>query len=214
MSLAPAAIAMAVRGGSDGEDDDDRDAAYEEVGMRMEAVLALDILVAPGVAAALHAACVDPDREIGDAAVDAIVRIGRPADLARWIETAARHPACVDRVLRGIETVTGERPDADGLAEWWRDAAARFEPGRSYLAGAPSSPGVLIEALRGPDVGMAKQDLRARTALRFVLDFFGGDPATPRELERIDQWWTEHGSRFPAGHLHRWGRTYAPGDVE
>jgi HEAT repeat protein len=206
MSLAPAAIILS-------EPTDDVE-SFNDIGIRLDAVDALDALVAPGIAAALHAACDDPDSEIAEAAFDATARLGRASDVARWIVLAARNPERIDDVLRGIEAVTGEALDDVDLDGWWTEASRRFVPGICYVGGRPASPGMLLPGLRGSDVGTVKQELRARTGLRFVLDFFGGNPATPRELERIDGWWAEHRARFTPGALHRWGRSYDAGNVD
>lgn len=182
--------------------------------LRLEAVLAMDAVVAPGSGAALRLATGDADRTVAEAAVDALVFLGRREDAGFAVEVVEGGGPMSGHARRALTRWSGEMAPATRVRGWWESVVERFEPGICYHDGLPVTPRWWIDRL-GDRPGLDfRLELKILTGARCVHPGLASDPVTPRERAKIEAWWTEHASELPAGRLLRWGRAYAPDAVD
>jgi hypothetical protein len=183
--------------------------------VRLHAIRALDVGIGHEVAAALDAACADPDHEVAEAALRATLHLGRPRWVERWLSVLAggdEQRAYTAQYC--LEQLTGEAvPESwHHAATWWRAISHRFEPATCYRLGRPATPGVLVALAGGRDNAVARMELAQMTGCQFLATELAEAP--PSVIAKLDAWWRANSSRFPPGKLHRWGRTYEPDAVD
>jgi hypothetical protein len=182
--------------------------------VRLQAVRALDVGVARGVAPALHAAVADGNREVAVAALRATLHLGRAGAVPTWLSALARADEQVAAEAEYcLAQLTGEAPpsSAKEAMAWWGRLDSRFDAGICYRLGQPATPGVLLSGASGRDSALARAELRHAGACVFVHVELSD--TTPRERAAIHAWWAANGARFTPGALHRWGRTFEPDAV-
>jgi len=192
--------------------------------VRREAIEALDVMVGPGVAGAIHAACTDPVADVADEACAAARCLGRVPEIEVLLRAiaAARDEERAGVAIAHLQAITGVRPpDGRGgppswheLERWCQREARRFQPGVCYRGGVPVTLDPIIGELTGRNAGLARFELRRRIGVPFLLDLLIGVPATASELAAIEAWRRQHADRFAAGQLHRWGTIHPPSAVD
>lgn len=189
------------------------DIGFDDAGMvRLYATRALDVMVGPGIVAALDAASRDSDREVVAAATRAMLHLGRTRAAARWLELAGRsdYLAATARECRE-RLVDKPMVPADDAATWWMEHAAKLAPDTCYLFGEPATPAALVERARKNGSSGDRIELAQMTGCAFLAPELEDPPACV--IAALDAWWASNAGRFPPGQLHRWGRTYAPDAV-
>lgn len=188
---------------------------YEASGVRQQALRALDVAVAPGIAPVLHAATADGDAEVAMTALYATLHLGRIAAAPAWLAAlASERGAVASAAAQCFEELTGERPPdaAREAIAWWARLEATLDPAVCYRRGALASPGVLIDPARGAHSAWLRVELGYLGGLTFLHPELSSP--TPREAQAIAAWWAANAARFTPGKLHRWGRVVEPGAVD
>jgi hypothetical protein len=189
--------------------------ASEGAEVRAAAVAALGYATAPGVAGALARAARDGDDDVAVAALLGSLYLGRIDEVPVWIAALARSGVVAATARWCLEAFAGEHSTGATVADaeaWWSRAGARFAAGVCYRDGRPADPGALVARVAA-DPSRLRTELRVHTAAP-IADDVGGSLVTPGEQRMLDAWWQANAARFPAGQLHRWGRTFEPGAVD
>jgi len=177
--------------------------------------------VAPGVARALRDAALDPDTDTAQAALLGTLYLGRPDEVETWLAIVSSGTATARLAAWCLECWSGEPvPHAGGgtyewprVRRWWAETSRRFGDRVCYRSGAPVEIARLVEEL-AQDPLTLRADLNVRTGARPVQRLLTGNPVSIGEQAAMRSWWKVNSSKFPAGKLHRWGRTFEPNAVD
>lgn len=193
----------------------------DDAAIRVGAARALWYVTAPGTAAALRRAARDPVREVAEHALQGMLLLGRATEAEAWISMIADDDPHAGLARWCLAAWAGPLlPDAEALVDaasaraWWHQTQPFLVADRCYRKGQLADPGALIDELAAPASGFLRAELRARTGCPAVRERLAGDPASPGELAAVRAWWTANAARFPAGQLHRWGRSVTPTAVD
>jgi hypothetical protein len=189
--------------------------------VRAAAAQSLHHTVAPGVAAALRSAALDPDEDTARAALAGTLYLGRPEEVETWLAIISAGGATARRAAWCLERWSGETVpcEDDGryawpaVQRWWAAMSRRFSDRVCYRSGEPVQIGRLVDELPG-DPLLLRAELHVRTGARPVQPLLTGHPVSAGEHAAVRAWWSANSARFPPGKLHRWGRTFEPSAVD
>lgn len=188
--------------------------------VRVQAVDCLRYVTAPGVAQALRSASTDRDEDTARAALRGMLFLGRKTEAEAWLEAVERGGPTAENALWCLERWAGQswsracnhRALAGEVRRWWRNSSHKFIEGVVYHGGAPVDLARLVRQLPEDPYDL-RLDLKVRTGATPVLELLMGEPVPMSERVAVEAWWEGNVARFPAGKLHRWGRTFEPNAV-
>jgi hypothetical protein len=185
------------------------------------AVRSLYYIATPGVAEALRSAAKDPDKETARAALVGMMYLGRSAEAREWLSLLLSGSVTAKHAAWCLECWAGEALpiEDDGtyaqreVDRWKAETMPLFRDGVCYRFGAPVDIERLIEDLAHDPLTL-RAELKVRTGTVPLQPLLAGYPVTNGELAAVRAWWKANSSKFPAGTLHRWGRTFEPTAVD